>query len=138
MTGNLTRGQTQRRVEVLKFPTGMEAVDSIAVDATHVPTPSSPDINPFVLPEGTPMSLSASNATATTANVKQMMPWNGSAGTKIEGILVAPVYLGAQATQGANHGAIYFWNAIFSTAAIVGFTINPAKFATDLPSCAFR
>lgn len=138
MTGNVVRSSSLRRKEVLKRFTGAEGIDSIVIDATHVALPTDVTVDPFVVPEGTPLVASASTSLGNTGQTGQLMPWSGTPTQTIVGILVSPVYLSAQATQGSSPGAMYWFNTIFATTGIVGFTLNPSKFATDLPGNAFR
>lgn len=107
--------------EVLKFATGLEAIKSVVIDATNVVV-SDPSVR-TVMPAGTILKFSSTNT-------KQYVEYNGS-GT-IKGILRRPVDIVARVTEGDAPAAMYYFNCVFATTAIVGFTLYASALVADL------
>lgn len=106
--------------EVLKFPTGLEAIKSVVIDATNVAVVAGAR---NVLPAGTILKFS-------TTRPDQYVEYNGS-GT-IKGILRRPVDIVARVTAGDTPAAMYFFGCVFATSAIVGFTQYASALVADL------
>ena len=106
--------------EVLKFPTGLEAIKSVVVDATNVAVVAG---ERNVLPAGTILKFS-------TTNPDKYVAYNGSG--SIKGILRRPVDIVARVTEGDAPAAMYFFGCVFTTQAIVGFTQYASALVADL------
>jgi hypothetical protein len=107
----VTRSANFDEVELLKFPVGLHAQKSIALDGMDF-TFTAGQRN--IIPKGTILKVSATNPDKHTE-------YRGT-GT-ITGILGKNVDLVAQATEGVEPGANMFFKAcVFATTAIVGFT----------------
>lgn len=115
--------------EVLKFPTGLDAIKSVVLDATDTGTWTYVGDARNVLPAGTILTLSATNTT-------QYVKYAGS-GT-IAGILSRPVDLLAQATAGDEPAPMFFHQCVFATSAIVGFTSYASALVSTLTTCKFE
>lgn len=121
MPFNYTRSASWVDKEVLKFPTGLEAIKSVVVDATNVVVTDTGVRN--FMPAGTILKFSSTN-------LKQYVEYNGS-GT-IRGILRRPVDIVARVTEGDTPAAMYFFGCVFATSAIVGFTLYASALVADL------
>jgi hypothetical protein len=121
MPFNYTRSASWVDKEVLKFPTGLEAIKSVVVDATNVVVTDTGVRT--VMPAGTILKFSSTNT-------KQYVEYNGS-GT-IRGILRRPVDIVARVTEGDTPAAMYFFGCVFATSAIVGFTLYASALVADL------
>ena len=112
MPSNLSRSAQFFDKEVLAYPQANLLTRSIVIDATTIPQAVGKDAR-TVVPAGTIMALSATNAKVST-------PYTGTG--SIQGILTRAVEILASATA-ANEGAAVFWHeAVFATTAIVSFT----------------
>ena len=123
MPNNYTRTASWTEVEVLKYPSGLEAIKSIVIDATDFGSLVTTDGTRSYVPAGTILKLSATNA-------GQYVKYNGS-GT-IKGLLRRPFDLLAAITQGDGAAAMYYHNCVFATTAIVGFTQYASALVADL------
>jgi hypothetical protein len=113
--------------EILKFPTGLHAIKSVALDGTDF-TFTAGVRN--VVPQGTILKRS-------TTNPDKHTEYRGS-GT-IDGILGRNVDLLAQATEGIEPGAPMFYHGcVFATQSIVGFTNYAAALVSAMPTCKFE
>lgn len=123
MPYNFERSASWTEVEVLKYPSGLEAIKSVVLDATDFNTYIQTDGSRSFVPAGTILKLSATN-------VGQYVVYNGS-GT-IAGILRRPFDLLAAVTSNDGAAAMLFHNCIFSTSAIQGFTNYASALVADL------
>jgi hypothetical protein len=121
MPFNYTRSASWVDKEVLKFPTGLEAIKSVVVDATNVVVTDTGVRT--VMPAGTILKFSSTNT-------KQYVEYNGS-GT-IRGILRRPVDIVARVTEGDTPAAMYFFGCVFATSSIGGFTLYASALVADL------
>ena|SRR5436190_10475253 len=123
----VTRTASLTEYEILKFPTGLHAIKSVALDGTDF-TYTAGQRN--IVPAGTILKRSATNTDKHTE-------YRG-AGT-IDGILGRAVDLVAQATEGIEPASPMFYHGcVFATNSIVGFTQYAAALVTALPTCKFE
>lgn len=122
MPFNLGRSSQFFDKEILKFPTGLHAIKSVVLDATDVAQSTDPNAR-TVMPAGTILKLSATNT-------KQYVEYKGTG--KIEGILARPVDLLARATGADEPAPMFFFDCIFATQAVVGFTSYASALVADL------
>lgn len=115
--------------EPLKYAAQLGPRVSIVLDAKNWPTDPEATSDRYVVPAGTILKLSVTNA-------KAMVPYDGS-GT-LKGVLAAPVDLVARATSGMEPAAMYFHAVVFATAALVGFTNYASALVSSLPTCKFQ
>jgi len=125
MAYNYTKTATWAEVEVLKYPTGLNAIQSIVIDATDFGTLIQTDGSRSYVPAGTILKLSATNA-------GQYVKYAGGPAGTIKGILRRPFDLVAAVTAGDGAAAMYYHNCIFATTAIVGFTQYASALVADL------
>lgn len=116
--------------EILRYPTGLHAIASVALDAMDFGN----DFTDYtgvrnVIPAGTILKVSATNA-------DKHVRYNGS-GT-IAGILGRPIDLLAKATTASQAAPMFFAGAVFATEAIVGFTQYASALMNDLKTCLFK
>lgn len=128
MPFNVSRSASWTDKEILKYPQTGLVVKSVVLDGTDFPV-STPNGDRYVVPAGTILKLSATNPT-------RMVEYKGS-GT-IEGILGRPVDMLAQTTANSEPAPMYYFNAVFATSAIVGFTNYASALVHDLNSCLFE
>jgi hypothetical protein len=119
---------TPDQKEILKFPTGLDAVKSVVLDAQRFTFAD--DGLRHIVPAGTILKL---NATGVTTQYEE---YAGS-GT-IQGILAHDVDIAASTTAGAEPAPMFFHGCIFATTAIVGFTQYASALVTALPTCKFE
>lgn len=129
MPFNVSRSAQFYDKEVLKFPTGLDAIKSVVLDATDVGTIVVDSGARNVVPAGTILKLSATNTT-------QYVKYNGS-GT-ITGILARPVDILAQSTAADEAAPMLFHQSVFATRAIVGFTQYASALVSTLNTCKFE
>jgi len=108
--------------EILKFPSGLQRVKSVVLDATDWAV-STTDGARYTVPAGTILRLSATNT-------NQFVEYKGSG--KIQGILGRPVDLVARATSASEPAPMFFDDCVFATTAIVGFTLYASALVADL------
>lgn len=126
MPWNISRSAQFYDKEILKFPTGLEAIKSVVVDANaYVYTADARN----VVPAGTILKISATNA-------KQYESYAGTG--RIEGILLHSVDLLAQATNADEPAPMVFHGAVFATTQIVGFTNYASALVSTLNTCKFE
>lgn len=123
MANNYSRSASWTEVEVLKYPSGLDAIKSVVLDATNFGSYVSTDGSRSYVPAGTILKLSSTNT-------GQYVQYNGS-GT-IKGILRRPFDLLAAVTSNDGAAAMYFHNCIFATTAIQGFTNYASALVADL------
>lgn len=123
MAYNYSRSASWTEVEVLKYPSGLEAIKSVVLDATNFSARIQTDGSRSYVPAGAILKLSSTNT-------NQYVEYNGS-GT-IKGILRRPFDLVAAVTAGDGAAAMLFHNCIFSTSAIVNFTLYASALVADL------
>jgi hypothetical protein len=128
MPWNISRSSQFFDKEVLKYPTPGNAIKSVVLDATTFAQSTDPDAR-TVVPAGTILKFSVTNS-------KRYTEYNGT-GT-IEGILSRPVDLLARSTAANEPAAMFFFNEVFSTNAIVGFTNYASALVSTLTSCKFE
>jgi hypothetical protein len=130
MPWNLTRsGQFVER-EILKYVSGLEVIKSVVLDANDAgfAMPVSRDQR-NVIPAGTIL-------TKGTVDTTKYIKFAGS-GT-VAGILLHSVEIMANVTAGNEPVPMIYFNAVFATPAIVGFTNYATNLVTDLNSCKFE
>lgn len=115
--------------EILKYAAQLGPRASVVLDAKNWPTDPEATTDRYVVPAGTILKHSVTNATA-------MVPYDGS-GT-IRGILAAPIDLVARATSAMEPAAMYFHAVVFATSALVGFTNYASAVVSTLDTCKFR
>ena len=115
--------------EILKYAAQLGPRKSVVLDAKNWPTDPEASSDRFVVPAGTILKSSVTNA-------KAMVPFDGS-GT-IAGILAAPVDLLAKATSAMEPAAMYFHAVVFATSALVGFTNYASALVSTLDTCKFQ
>jgi len=125
MANNYSRSASWTEVEVLKYPTGLDAIKSVVLDATNFGSYVSTDGSRSYVPAGTILKLS-------TTNAGQYVQYTGGAANTIKGILRRPFDLLAAATSNDGSAAMYFHNCIFATTAIQGFTQYASALVADL------
>lgn len=123
MPYNYSKSANWTEVEVLKYPSGLEAIKSVVIDATDFTADISTTGGRSYIPAGTILKLSATNS-------GQYVRYNGS-GT-IQGILRRPFDLLAAATSNDGAAAMLFHNCVFATTAIVSFTQYASALVADL------
>ena len=132
MPFNVSQSAEWTDKEILKFPVGINAIKSVVLDATDsgFGLSSSPGATRVVVPAGTILALSATNA-----GDKLYVKYNGT-GT-IAGILGRPIDMLTNATASREPAPMYFKDCVFSTAAIVGFTQFASALVADLGKAPF-
>lgn len=125
MPYNYQRSASWTEVEVLKYPSGLEAIKSVVLDATDSGWSSliSTTGDRSYVPAGTILKYSSTNT-------GQVVKYNGS-GT-IAGILRRPFDLIAAVSSNSGPVAMLFHNCVFATTAIVGFTNYASALVADL------
>jgi hypothetical protein len=123
MPFNYSRSTGWTEVEVLKYPSGLDAIKSVVIDATNFGTSISTTGLRSYIPAGTILKLSLTNT-------NQYVAYNG-AGT-IKGILRRPFDLVAAVTEGDGAAAMLFHNCVFATTAIQSFTQYASALVADL------
>lgn len=123
MPFNYSRSTGWTEVEVLKYPSGLEVIKSVVIDATNFGTSISATGLRSYIPAGTILKLSSTNT-------GQYVAYNGS-GT-IKGILRRPVDLIAAVTEGDTPAAMMYHNCVFATSAIQSFTQYASALVADL------
>jgi len=118
--------------EVLKYPTGLEAIKSVVLDATTFAQNSDSNAR-TVVPAGTILRLSATNT-------KRYTEYDGvdPDGGVIKGILARPVDLLARSTPANEPAPAIFHSAVFATNALVGFTNYASALVSTLSNCRFE
>lgn len=125
MPFNYSRSTGWTEVEVLKYPSGLEAIKSVVIDATNFGTSINTDGTRSYIPAGTILKLSSTNA-------GQYIAYAGGAANVIKGILRRPYDLVAAVTEGDGAAAMLYHNCIFSTTAIQSFTQYASALVADL------
>lgn len=136
MPANYKRTASFNQVEILRFPSGLEAIASVVLDAndsTAFPAPT--DGSRFVVPAGTILALATSPAPASRKLYTKYSA--GTPGT-IKGILGHNVDMVANVTEGMEAAPMFFHNCVFATEAIVGFTQFASALINDLKYCQFQ
>lgn len=127
MPWNTQRSGQFLELEVLKYPSGLDAIASIVLDANAFPMPANRDAR-NVVPAGTILMLSTTDPTKHVA-------YAGSG--KIEGILAHSVEFQTSASESAEPAPMFFHQCVFATPAIVGFTTYASALGSALPTCKF-
>jgi hypothetical protein len=138
MPANYKKTATITQVEILRFPSGLEAIASVVLDSndsTAFPAPT--DGSRFVVPVGTILALSASTAPA-SRKLYTRYQGGGSGPGPIQGILGHSVDMVANVTEGMEAAPMFFHNCVFATEAIVGFTQYASALMNDLKFCQFK
>ncbi len=123
MPFNYERTASWTEVEVLKYPSGLEVIKSIVIDATNFGSTISTTGARSYIPAGTILKLSSTNT-------NQYVAYNGS-GT-IKGILRRPIDLLAAVTSNDAPAAMLYHNCVFATVSIQGFTQYASALVADL------
>lgn len=123
MAYNYSRSATWTEVEVLKYPSGLEVIKSVVLDATDFASRISLTGDRSYVPAGTILKLSSTNS-------GQYVEYKGS-GT-IKGILRRPFDLIAAVTAGDGSAAMLYHNCVFATQSIQGFTNYASALVADL------
>lgn len=117
-------------VEILKFPTGLHAIKSIALDFNDFPSLVTNKLQRNVIPAGTILKVSATNTDKHTE-------YRGT-GT-ITGILGRNVdILDAVSEGGTPASPMFYHQCVFATQAIVGFTQYASALVSTLTTCKFE
>lgn len=126
MTQN-TRSASWIEVEILKFPVGLHAIKSVALNFKDF-TYTAGQRN--VIPAGTILTQS-------TTMTDKKTKYAGS-GT-VAGILARPIDYLASATEGGSPGApMLYFGCVFATQYIVDFTLYASALVHDLSHCSFE
>src|SRR5574342_134034 len=115
--------------EILKYAAQLGPRASIVLDAKNWPSDPEASSDRFVVPAGTILKHSVTNA-------KAMVPYDGSG--VVSGILAAPIDLVARATSAEEPASMYFHAVVFATSALVGFTNYASAVVSTLDTCKFR
>jgi hypothetical protein len=115
--------------EILKYAAQLGPRKSIVLDAKNWPVDPEATSARYIVPAGTILKLSVTNA-------KGHVPYDGSGSLK--GILAAPVDLVARATSAMEPAAMYFHAVVFATSALVGFTNYASALVSTLNTCKFE
>lgn len=115
--------------EILKYAAQLGPRENIVLDAKNWPTDPEATAVRYVVPAGTILKLSVTNA-------KAHVPYDGSG--RVEGILAAPIDLVARATSAMEPAAMFFHAVVFSTANLVGFTNYASAVVSTLNTCKFE
>jgi len=124
-----TKNATYSDKEILKYAAQLGPRKSVVLDAKNWPADPEATSDRYIVPAGTILKHSITNAEA-------MIPYNGSG--EIRGILAAPVDLVAQATSAMEPAAMYFHAVVFATSALVGFTNYASAVVSTLNTCKFE
>jgi hypothetical protein len=125
-----TRTASHVEVEILKFPTGLHAIKSIALDGNDFPALVTNLLQRNVVPAGTILKQSATNTDKHTE-------YRGT-GT-ITGILGRDVDILAAVSEGIEPASPMFYHeCVFATQAIVGFTLYASALVSTLNTCKFE
>lgn len=129
MPFNVTQSAEWTDKEILKFPVGIHAIKSIVLDATDsgFGLSASPGATRVVVPAGTILALSATNAAA-----KLYVKYSGGPLGTIQGILGRPIDMLTNATASREPAPMYFKDCVFATLSIVGFTQFASALVADL------
>ena len=146
MPWGITRDAVFYDKEILVYPTGMEAVKNLVVDATKVPKVLDSDGNPrYVVEAGTVMvKIEGSDkvAPALVTDEEGSKPAKEEEGVEaadIVGIMHHTVeFFGNANAKYDEPGAAFFFGCIFSIPKLLGYTKNAAAVKTALPSCQFQ
>lgn len=115
--------------EILKFAAQLGPRKSIVLDAENWPVDPEATSARYVVPAGTILKLSITNA-------KAHVPFDGSG--SVAGILAAPIDLVARATSGMEPAAMFFHAVVFATAGLQGFTNYASAVVSTLDTCKFQ
>jgi len=115
--------------EILKYATPLGPRKSVVLDAQNWPVDPEATSARYVVPAGTILKFSITNA-------KAMVPFDGSGSVK--GILAAPIDLVARATSAMEPAAMFFHGVVFATSALVGFTNYASAVVNTLNTCKFE
>ena len=126
MPWNVSKTASGVDKEILRFPTGLQAIKSIVLDATDFAFTAGVR---NVVPAGTILMLSATNT-------DKYVQYKGT-GT-IKGILAHGVDMAAQATNANEPAPMFFHECVFATEAIVGFTNYASALVSSLTTCKFE
>jgi hypothetical protein len=129
MPFNIKKTASWSDKEVLKFPTGLNAVKSVVLDGTDFVSTATVDNSRYFVPAGTILKVSVTNP-------DKHVEYKGS-GT-ISGILSRPVDMLAGSTAGSEPAPMFFHECVFATSAIVGFTNYASALVNDLKTCKFE
>ena len=124
-----TKSASQLGREPLKYAAQLGPRESIVLDAQNWPADPEASTDRYVVPAGTILKLSVTNA-------KAYVPYNGSG--QVKGILAANVDLVARATSAMEPAAMYFHAVVFATKGIVQFTNYASALVSSLPTCKFE
>lgn len=125
MPFNISRSASFYDKEVLAYSQPGLVAKSVVLDANAFTQSTT---GRTVVPAGTVLKLSV---TAPTRYVE----YNGSG--RVEGVLTRAVDVLAQATAANEPASAFFHEAIFATAAIVGFTTYASAIVSSLSTCKF-
>lgn len=115
--------------EILKYAAQLGPRKSVVLDAKNWPIDPEATSSRYIVPAGTILKHSVTNAEA-------MVPYDGT-GT-LRGILAAPIDLVARATSAMEPAAMFFHAVVFATAGIVGFTNYASALVSTLNTCKFE
>jgi hypothetical protein len=126
MPFGMTRSNSQAGYsEILKFPSGLEAIASIVVDASAV---ASAGDGSRVLKAGTLLYKNVNN---------QYAAYTGSSAQAIKGVLAYDVEVGCTDSGWDTPAAMFFHECVFRADRIVDFGTYGAAARAALPTCRF-
>jgi hypothetical protein len=116
--------------EILKYPTGMEAVANLVIDATTVAANGD---GRYVLEAGTVISKIAASSKVKPA------PAAGLLTADVVGILSRTIeFFGNADASYDEPGSAFFHGAIFDTTQLVNYSANAANVKAALTTCLFQ
>jgi len=126
---NVRRSGQFLEKEIFKYTAADEIKHSIVLDAVAFPMPADREARNIV-PAGTILKLSVTDP-------KKHVVYDGSG--RVEGILgPRSIEIGLSATAGVAPATLVRHNAIFATAALVGFTAYASAVVSTLNTCKFE
>jgi hypothetical protein len=112
--------------EILKYPTGFEAIKNVVIDATEISLNAD---DRYVIESGTVLVESGDKVAPAGADIDE---------GDVVGILAYTVELFGDNTEHDVPAAAFFWNCIFDSTMLVGYEDNEEAVEAALSSCDFQ
>lgn len=122
--------------EVLKFPTGLEAIESIVLDATDGANTSAALASAVVGYAGK-LGLRAGTIIAKTTD-DTYRRYTNSGGEEIVGVLTDNIYFYDDTEASNEPAAVFFHDAVFNKNKIVDYNAYVTALKAALPTCRFE
>jgi len=135
MPANYKQTASITGIEILRFPSGLNAIKSVVLDAVDAVAFPVVGGTRSVVPAGTILALAASPA---PAGRKLYTKYSGGGAGTIQGILGKNIDMVANVSEGNEAAPMFFHNCVFATEAIVGFTLHASALMNDLKTCLFQ